>query len=72
MEAIQAATIVSARAMKLDGDSGTIEAGKRADLILVDGNPLENISDIRKVSSVVANGRMYSPAKLWQSVGFKP
>ena len=39
LEAIQSATIVSARAMNLDKDTGTIEAGKRADLILVDGNP---------------------------------
>ena len=37
MEAIQSATIVSARAMKLDADSGTMEVGKRADLILVEG-----------------------------------
>jgi imidazolonepropionase-like amidohydrolase len=72
LEAIQAATIVPARAMKLDADSGNIEVGKRADLILVDGNPLENISDIRKVSRVVANGRLYETAKLWESVGFRP
>jgi imidazolonepropionase-like amidohydrolase len=72
MEAIQSATIVSARAMKLDRDSGTIEAGKRADLILVDGNPLANISDIRKVSRVVTNGRLYRTDQLWTSVGFRP
>jgi len=72
MEAIQAATLVSARAMNMEKDSGTIEVGKRADVILVDGNPLENISDIRKVSSVFAGGRMYQPGPLWSSVGFKP
>src|SRR5580692_4777028 len=71
LEAIQCATIVSARAMNLDRDSGTVEAGKRADLILVDGDPLANISDLRKVTYVVANGRLYDSAKLWQSVGFK-
>jgi len=71
MAAIQAATLVSARAMKLDKESGTIEAGKRADLILVNGNPLQNISDIRKVSKVVTNGWMYDSTKLRQSVGFK-
>jgi imidazolonepropionase-like amidohydrolase len=70
LEAIQSATIVSARAMNLDRDSGTIEVGKRADLILVDGNPLANISDLRKVSRVVTNGRLYNAAKLGQSVGF--
>jgi imidazolonepropionase-like amidohydrolase len=72
MEAIQAATLVPARAMGMDKESGTIEAGKRADVIVVDGNPLENISDIRKVSTVFAGGRMYQPAALWTSVGFKP
>jgi imidazolonepropionase-like amidohydrolase len=72
MEAIQAATLVPAKAMGMEKDSGTIEAGKRADVILVDGNPLENISDIRKVSAVFAAGKMYQPAALWQSVGFKP
>jgi len=72
MEAIQAATLVPARAMGMEKDSGTIEVGKRADVILVDGNPLENISDIRKVSTVFAAGRKYEPAALWTSVGFKP
>ena len=72
MEAIQSATIVSARAMKLDKDSGTIEAGKRADLILVDGDPTTNISDIRKIVKVVTNGRMFESVKLWESVGFHP
>ncbi|SPE38066.1 hypothetical protein SBA6_800002 [Candidatus Sulfopaludibacter sp. SbA6] len=72
LEANQSATIVPARAMHLDADSGTVEAGKRADLILVDGNPLENIGDLRKVSRVVANGRLYESAKLWKSVGFHP
>jgi len=72
MEAIQAATLVPARAMGMEKDSGTIEAGKRADVILVDGNPLENISDIRKVSAVFAAGKMCQPAALWSAVGFKP
>lgn len=72
MEAIQAATIVPARVMKIDNEVGTIETGKRADLIILDANPLEAISNIRKISSVIAGGRLYDPAQLWQSVGFKP
>jgi imidazolonepropionase-like amidohydrolase len=72
LEALQSATIVSARAMNLDRDSGSIEPGKRADLILVDGDPLANISNLRKVSQVVANGRLYSTSKLRESVGFRP
>jgi imidazolonepropionase-like amidohydrolase len=72
MEAIQSATVVAARAMGMEKEAGTIEPGKRADVIVLDGNPLENISDIRKVSTVFAGGRMYQPAALWTSVGFKP
>src|SRR5208282_6674253 len=72
MEAIQAATIVPARVMKRDGDLGTIEPGKRADLILVDGNPLENIHNIRNVKTVITGDVAYNCAELWQSVGFKP
>jgi len=72
MEAIQAATIIPARVMGLDKEVGTVEVGKRADLILIEGNPLESISNIRNVRWVVAAGRLYKTADLWQSVGFKP
>jgi imidazolonepropionase-like amidohydrolase len=71
LEAIQAATIVPARVMKLDGEVGAIEVGKRADLIVLDANPLDNISNIRKVRSVVTQGRLFDCARLWQSVDFK-
>jgi imidazolonepropionase-like amidohydrolase len=72
MEAIQAATIVSARAMGMDKESGTIEKGKRGDLILISGNPLEDIHQIRNVEYTITNGTMFHTAELWQSVGFKP
>jgi imidazolonepropionase-like amidohydrolase len=71
LEAIQAATIVSARAMGLDKDSGTVEAGKRADLILVDGDPLKDIRNLRRVTRVIADGRVYDAPALWRSAGFK-
>jgi imidazolonepropionase-like amidohydrolase len=72
MEAIQAATIVPARVMGLDKEIGTVEPGKRADLIILDGNPLESIHNIRKVEFVITNGTMYNCAELWRSVGFQP
>ena len=72
MEAIQAATIVPARAMGIDKEVGTVEKGKRADLILITGNPLEDIHATRNVEYVITNGAMYHTAELWQSVGFKP
>jgi len=70
MAAIQSATIVPARVMKLEKESGSVEVGKRADLMLVQGNPLMNISDVRRVVSVVKDGRMYDSRQLAYSVGF--
>jgi len=49
-----------------------VEKGKRADLVVVDGDPLRNISEIRKVESVVTNGTLYNSAELWKLVGFQP
>jgi imidazolonepropionase-like amidohydrolase len=72
MEALQAATIVPARVMKVDKESGTVEVGKRADFDVLDANPLEDIHKIRTVHQVVANGILYQSAPLWESVGFKP
>ncbi len=72
MEAIQAATLVPARALGLQDDSGTLRPGLRADVLVVNGNPLQRISDTRNVRFVVANGRYFEPAPLWRSVGFTP
>jgi imidazolonepropionase-like amidohydrolase len=72
LEAIQAATITPARVMKLENEVGVIEPGKRADIIILDANPLDNISNIRKVRFVMTQGRLFDSAKLWESVGFKP
>ena len=72
MEAIQAATIAPARVMGLEKESGTVEKGKRADLILLSADPLVDIHNTRKVEYVISNGAMYHTAELWQSVGFKP
>jgi imidazolonepropionase-like amidohydrolase len=72
LEAIQAATIVPAKVMKRDNETGTIEVGKRADIAIYDANPLKNISNIRSVSAVISRGYYYQSAPLWRSVGFKP
>jgi imidazolonepropionase-like amidohydrolase len=72
MEALQAATSVSAKAMQADGDVGTIEKGKRADLLVLDANPIENISNIRSVRFVMKDGKMFESNALWVVAGFKP
>ena len=72
MEALQAATSVSAKAMRVDNDLGTIEKGKRADLLVLDANPIENISNIRTVRFVMKDGKLFDSAALWTVAGFKP
>ena len=71
MEAIQAATLTPARVMKIEKEVGTIEPGKRADILIVEGNPLEDISNIRRTELVVSHGRLFDCAELSKLVGFK-
>lgn len=59
MEAIETATIHASRHVRMDSDIGTIETGKYADIVAVDGNPLENISELRDVDFVMKNGTVY-------------
>jgi imidazolonepropionase-like amidohydrolase len=70
MAAIQTATLGAARAMRLDMESGSVEVGKRADLVLVEGDPLAHISDLRRVTKVIRKGELYDSAALGRSVGF--
>jgi imidazolonepropionase-like amidohydrolase len=71
MDVIRLATSGAARVMAMADDVGTVEAGKRADLILVEGNPLEHFADLRKVTRVVKQGRMYDAGELWTMAGFR-
>lgn len=59
LEAIRAATLDGARYIGLDGDLGSIEPGKLADLVVLDKNPLENIQNTERVSHVMINGALY-------------
>ena len=58
MDAIAAATREAARALRLDHEIGTLAAGKRADLILVAGDPLKDIRALRRPESVYRDGRL--------------
>jgi len=63
MEALQAATLNAGKYLGV-ADTGTIGEGKRADLVLLDANPLEQISHTRKIQGVVLAGRYFSRADL--------
>jgi len=65
------ATLGAARVMHVDADSGSIAAGKRGDLVLVDGDPTRDISTLRNVDVVVCRGIVYDPRELLQAVGMR-
>jgi imidazolonepropionase-like amidohydrolase len=71
-DVLRLATLGSAKVAKLDKELGSIEPGKLADLILVDGDPAKSIADIRRTSLVVKHGELYDPAALYRSCGVKP
>jgi imidazolonepropionase-like amidohydrolase len=66
------ATLGAAKVMGLDREHGSIAVGKRADLVLVDGDPTRNIGDVRNTELVVCRGRLYDPAALLGAIGVKP
>ncbi len=61
-EALKAATVNPAQALGLE--AGTIEAGKLADIVIVEGNPLANVANAHHIKRVIANGRLYELEQL--------
>ena len=64
MEALQAATLNPAKFLGRLRDEGTIEKGKLADLVLLEANPLQDISNTRKIDSVVVGGKLITKPDL--------
>jgi imidazolonepropionase-like amidohydrolase len=69
-DAIRAATAVPADVMGLGSEVGTIEPGKRADLVVLDGDPMADIHNVRTGRWVVAGGRMFDMSALRRTVRF--
>jgi imidazolonepropionase-like amidohydrolase len=68
---LQLDTLGAARVMKRDREVGSIAPGKLADMILVDGDPSRNISDIRRVVTTVKDGVVYQNSALYDAIGVK-
>jgi imidazolonepropionase-like amidohydrolase len=68
-EALRTATLNPAKFFGEEKTAGTVEAGKRADLVLLDADPLEKVGNVRKVAGVVANGRYLPAAELRKMLG---
>ncbi|HWW85992.1 MAG TPA: amidohydrolase family protein, partial [Vicinamibacterales bacterium] len=67
IEALRAATTVPARVLNVT-DVGAVYVGQRADMVILDGDPLTDISNVRRVHWTVSRGRVYEPAPLWRLV----
>jgi imidazolonepropionase-like amidohydrolase len=64
LQILQSATMAGARYFNVTQKTSSVDVGKNADLVLLDENPLDNISNVRKVNSVVAKGVYYDRAQL--------
>lgn len=70
-EVLRIATLGSARVMGRDDRLGSIVAGKFADMILVDGNPDEDISQIRNIRKIIKDGVVHDSAALYAALGVR-
>lgn len=64
LEAIRSATLRPAEYFSLQDDMGSVDVGKKADLVLLDANPLEDIANTKQISAVVSKGRVFTRSEL--------
>jgi len=64
LEALRTATITPAKALGFDAEIGSVEAGKLADLVILDVNPLEDIYQTDRIFKVMQNGRLFDAATM--------
>ena len=71
-ETLAIATLGMAEYLGQNEDLGTVEQGKLADFFLIPGDPTQDLSEIRKIQMVVANGTAYFPDEIYPEFGIKP
>ena len=71
-QVLQIATRNGARYTRTSHDRGSLVVGKRADVVLVDGDPTKDIADVRKVALVITQGHAISPAETFTALGVQP
>ena len=72
LKALQNATFLAATVLKKQDQLGSIEAGKLADMVLVEGDPGVDISNVRRCRTVIKNGDVFDSARLYASAGILP
>ena len=72
LEVLRIATLDCAKLVGVAHQTGSIAVGKRAEMLLIDGDPTKNIGDIRKVALVLKGEHYFKPAQLHTVLGVKP
>ncbi len=72
IDVLRIATLNAAKVVGQDANTGSINEGKYADLVLVDGNPLEDITTLQKATLVVQGDRLFQPAAIYSAIGVIP
>jgi imidazolonepropionase-like amidohydrolase len=68
-QVLRAATVNGARAMGLERDAGTLAAGKLADLVVLDADPLADVRNLSRIHRVIKDGKVFAPDELMRSLG---
>jgi len=71
-DVLRIATLDSARIVGVDDKTGSITIGKASDVVLVDGNPFEDMSAVRRATLVMKGDTLYRPDELYKAVGVEP
>jgi len=71
-EVLRMATLTPALVMGVNKDRGVVSSGKLADMVLIDGDPTQNIRDINKITTVIKGGKVYDPATIEKALGIAP
>jgi imidazolonepropionase-like amidohydrolase len=68
LEVLRSATVGGARAMGMERELGSVAAGKRADLVILDADPLADVANLSRIDRVVRDGRVFAPRQLLDSI----
>lgn len=71
-EVLRTVTLTPALVMGVNKDRGVIAAGKLADMMLIDGDPTQDIRDLNKIKTVIKDGKVYYPAAIEKALGIAP
>jgi imidazolonepropionase-like amidohydrolase len=71
-EVLRMATLTPAVVMGVNKDRGVIAAGQLADMVLIEGDPIRNIRDLHKITTVIKGGVVYEPARIEEALGIAP